>query len=69
MIKYLCSISLPQMLQDKINLYRSLKILKMVSNNDRTVLPGRQKNIALVIYNYPAYILIIQEISELCYDQ
>jgi hypothetical protein len=41
MIKYLCSISLPQMLQDKINLYRSLKIIKMVSNNDRTVLPGR----------------------------
>lgn len=60
MIKYLCSIYLPQILQDKINLYRSLKILKIVANNDKTVLPSRQKNIGLVIYNYPAYILIIQ---------
>jgi hypothetical protein len=41
MIKYLCSIYLPQILQDKINLYRSLKILKIVSNNDKTVLPSR----------------------------
>lgn len=63
MIKYLCSIYLPQVLQDKVSLYRSLKVLKMVAANDRTVLPGREKNIALVIYNYPAYILIVQEIA------
>lgn len=60
MIKYLCSIYLPQVLQDRISLYRSLKVLKMVACNDRSVLPGREKNVALVIFHYPAYILIVQ---------
>lgn len=66
MIKYLCSVFLLQVLNDKYILYRSLKVLKMVAQNDRSVLPGREKNIALVIYKHPAYILIVQEISEAC---
>ena len=62
MVKYLCSIYLPQVLQDKTSLYRALKVLKLVASNDRLVLPGREKNVAQVIYHYPAYILIVQEI-------
>lgn len=62
MIKYICSVYIPQVLEDKINLYRSLKVIKMVARNDRSVLPSREKNIALVMYNHPAYILIVQEI-------
>lgn len=41
MIKYMCSVYLPQVLDDKACLYRSLKVMKMVAKNDRTVLPGR----------------------------
>lgn len=40
-IKYICLVYLPQVLQNKINLYRALKLLKMVAENDRTVLPSR----------------------------
>lgn len=41
MIKYMCNVYLPQVLDDKACLYRCLKVLKMVAKNDRTVLPGR----------------------------
>ena len=41
MVKYICSVYLPQTLADKINLYRALKLLKLVSINDKSILPSR----------------------------
>lgn len=41
MIKYLCSVYLEKAISDKYNLYRSLKLLKIVAHNDRSVLPTR----------------------------
>jgi hypothetical protein len=52
-----------------MRLYPTLKLLKIVATNDKTVLPDREKNIALVMYHYPAYIFIVQEISQYCFSQ
>lgn len=41
MLKYLCSVYIPQVLQEKVNLYKSLKVLKLLAANDRSVLPSR----------------------------
>jgi hypothetical protein len=41
MIKYICSVYIPQILQNKTNLYPALKLLKIVAMNDKTVLPER----------------------------
>lgn len=62
MVKFIFSVYLPQYLTDKINLYRSLKLLRLVAINDKSVLPGREKNISMVILNCPAYIIMIQSI-------
>lgn len=68
LIKILCSVYLLQALDDKNNLYKALKVLKIVSTHDRTVLLNREKNISTVIYTHPQYIPIVREISENCYD-
>lgn len=41
MVKFIFSVYLPQFLTEKINLFRSLKLLKLVATNDKTVLLGR----------------------------
>jgi hypothetical protein len=59
-IKFICSVYLPQILGNKINMHRTLKLLKIVAGSDRSVLPGREKNIALVIYQVPPTLLMVQ---------
>lgn len=41
MVKFIFSVYLPQFLADKINLFRSLKLLRFVAANDKSVLLGR----------------------------
>lgn len=62
MVKYISSNYIPKVLDDKINLYRSLKLLKLVATEDKTIVCGREKTLALAIYNCPACVLLMQAI-------
>lgn len=68
LIKYICSVYLLQVLNEKNLLYKGLKLIKLISNNDRTVLINREKNLSTVVYAHSRYTIIIREITEACFD-
>jgi hypothetical protein len=51
-----------------LNLYRAIKLLKVIATAERTLLKDREKSFALIIYTYDEYIPIIEEICNKCYD-
>jgi hypothetical protein len=46
-------------LDNKFNLYKSIKLLKVVANAESTLIREKEKPLALVIYTYEDYIPVI----------
>lgn len=68
-MKYVFLSHIGKTLNDKYNLYKSIKLLKVVSKAERTLLKDREKSLALIIYTYEDYIPVVEEICARCYDQ
>lgn len=69
LVKYIFLSHIGNTLGNKYNLYKSIKLLKVVSNAERTILREKEKALALIIYTYEDYIPVIEEICSKCYDQ
>ena len=67
--KYIFLSHISNTLDNKYNLYKSIKLLKALSNAERTLLRDREKSLALIVYTYDDYIPVIEEICSKCYDQ
>jgi hypothetical protein len=68
LVKYVFLSHIAKTLEDKYNLYKSIKLLKVVSAAERTLLREREKALALIIYTYEDYIPVLEEICSRCYD-
>lgn len=68
LVKYVFLSHIPRTLDDKYNLYKSIKLIKAVSRAERSLLREREKSLALIIYTHEDYIPVIEEICARCYD-
>ena len=67
-IKYVFLSYITQTLDNKFNLYKAIKLLKVVSSAENTLIREKEKSLALVIYTYEDYIPVIEGIMGKCYD-
>ena len=67
-IKYILSVYINTIIKDKNIVYKVLKLLKIVSEADRTLLYSREKYISNIIFTHSIYIPIIREITEECFE-
>lgn len=60
LVKYIFSSYLSKVVHnDKYNLYKAIKLIKIIVQAERTILREREKYLALVLYTYQQYIPII----------
>lgn len=67
-IKYVFLSYITQTLDNKFNLYKAIKLLKVVSSAENSLIREKEKSLALVIYTYEDYIPVIEGIMGKCYD-
>lgn len=59
---------IPVVMKELLLLYKSIKIVKVISNAERSILRDREKVLAAVVFNYDDYIPIVSDICTKCYD-
>lgn len=68
LVKFLFLSYISSTIEDKLHLYKSIKLLKVIANAERSILKDKEKPFALIIYAYEDYIPVIEEICSKCYD-
>jgi hypothetical protein len=68
LVKYVFLSHIALTLGDKYHLYKSIKLIKVVSAAERALLRDREKPLALIIYTHEGYIPVLEEICARCYD-
>ena len=59
---------IPQILKDKLSLYKCIKLIKVIANAERSILRERERTLSIIIYTYEEYIPIISDVCLKCYD-
>lgn len=67
-IRYLFSSFIISSLKDKLNLYKTIKLLKTVAAADKGILREKERVIAAVIVAHEDYIPILADLCLKCYD-
>ena len=68
MIKYVFLSYIASTLDNRYTLYKAIKLLKVISSAESTLLRDKEKGLALVIYTYDDYVPVVEGIIAACYD-
>lgn len=55
-------------MEDKYNLYKAVKLIKIIAKTEKTVLREREKALALVVFTYEDYATVVEDICAKCFD-
>ena len=68
LVKYVFLSYIASTLDNRYTLYKAIKLLKIVSVAESTLLRDKEKGLALVIYTYDDYVPVVEGIIAGCYD-
>ena len=58
----------PAVMKELLLLYKCIKLVKVISNAERSILRDREKVLAAVVFNYDDYVPIVSDVCSKCYD-